>query len=247
MVCIAYLWSFYSFKSPNSKEASRKPSLASKMVPALLIVVLLSFAMSSVGRVGFLRLVHESASEMQRGEIGRDEIWKSFFHGMQERPVFGHGYMSRPMSADWETVRLMPGQIAKTSHSAPIEYGATTGILGLALFLWMLFGGLRGVFRPGYGELGKSAIVFWLCCSPIYLFYAHGNAPSAPAVWPLWILLLTCRSINGQHESGQVAPPWVLRISRQQEKEFRTALPPFSSEAFGEARRRERKAIDDSE
>jgi O-antigen ligase len=178
---------------------------------------------------------------------GRDEIWLSFLRGLKERPIFGHGFQTKPMRDDWETLRNMPGQVAKSAHSAPIEYGTTTGVLGLLLFLWLLWGGLRGILKPGYRGFGGSAIVFWLCSCPIYLLYAHGNAPSAPAVWPLWVLLLTCLSVNGQPARGQVAPPWVLRISRQEEGEFRAALPPFSSEAFGEARRKERKAIDDSE
>ena len=242
-VGLSYLWLFRPFRGRLVDGLSPPRPPQSLRGPTLLLIGLILFALSPVGRVGFDRLT--STDEMSRGELGRDEIWMSFFRGLGERPMFGHGYMSRPMSADWETVRMMSGQIAKTSHSAPIEYGMTTGIIGLLLFLWMLWGGVSGLFRPGHKDFGRSAIIFWLCCSPIYLLYAHGNAPSAVAVWPLWVLLLACRSVNGQPQQGAPALPWVLRISRQEQRAFRAVLPPFSSEMMGQEIQAERQADKD--
>jgi hypothetical protein len=235
-----YLWLLRPMQSGNTEQLSRTETRKKFLTPVLLLLCLFVFALSAVGSVGLQRL-SISQESVGGGDI-RQEVWASFARGMLERPLFGHGFQAKPMQDEWETLRLMPSQVAKGAHSAPIAYGTTTGVIGLLLFLWMLWGGFRGLLRPGHKLFAQSAVVFWLSCCPIYLLYAHGNQPSAPAVWPLWVLLLACRSVNGQVGSDSPAPPWVLRISRQEEKEFRAALPPFSVESFGKARSLERQA-----
>ncbi|MBJ92996.1 MAG: hypothetical protein CMP23_00825 [Rickettsiales bacterium] len=221
---ITYLWLIRPNNPNQMLSIQSRGTLRTFLGPAIVFVALVGFATTPTGRVGLDRLLTTEAAQIQ-GSVGRDEIWMSFINGLQKRPVFGHGFMTRPMKDDWETLRIMPEQAAKSAHSAPLEYGTTTGLVGLLLFLWMLSGGLRGLLRPGHKMFAQSAVVFWLCSSPIYLLFSHGNNPSAPAVWPLWVLLLTCRSINGQPQEGTPAPPWVLRISRQEEQEFRNAMP----------------------
>jgi len=222
LFCYGYL--LYSTRSRSRKETS---GLA--IAPAaILILGLIILAISPVGRVGLDRLL-TSEELTNRSYAGREDVWMSFLNSMVENPIFGSGYMSQPTAADWETTRLLPQQRAVSAHSAPIEYGTTTGIVGLLLFLYMLWGGLTGLTKPGYRRFSASAIVFWLCSAPIFLLYAHGNSPSSPAVWPLWVLLLTCRSLNGQPSRGEVAPPWVLRISPEEERQFRAAMPRRSA------------------
>jgi len=239
-----YLWLLRPMQSGNTEQLGRTETRKKFLVPVLLFFFLLVFALTAVGNVGLQRLA--VGGNTGGGEI-RQEVWASFAKGMLERPLFGHGFQASPMHTDWETLRRMPEQVAKGAHNAPIAYGATTGVVGLLLFVWMLWGGVRGLLRPGYKLFAHSAFVFWLSCCPIYLLYAHGNQPSAPAVWPLWVLLLACRSVNGQVESDKPAPPWILRISRQEEKEFRAALPPFSVEGFGKARSLERQAAKEND
>ena len=217
---LCYIYLLYSSRSLSWRGTSKSPILAA----TLLSLGLMILAISPVGRVGLDRLL--SSEELtNKAYAGREDVWLSFLETMLEKPVFGTGYMSMPLVEDWETTRLLPQQLAVSAHSAPIEYGTTTGIIGLLLFLYMLWGGLTGLAKPGYRRFSESAIVFWLCSAPIFLLYAHGNSPSAPAVWPLWILLLTCRSLNGQSSTGEVAPPWVLRISPEEERQFRAAMP----------------------
>ncbi len=224
-----YLWLFLGPKMKKRKKeqgpGSQQSWTRTAMAPLALVVLVLAFLVSPTGRVGLDRLVMERELSREGDKVGRDEYWSSFAKGLYENPVFGTGYMSKPMLHDWETLRLMPGQVAKSAHSAVVEYGTTTGVIGLLLFVWLLWGGVRGLLRPGHKEFARSAVVFWIASAPIYLFSANGNGPNGPSVWPLWVLLLCARSVHGQPLEGQAAPPWVLRISRQEEAQFRATVP----------------------
>jgi len=203
------------------------PETRKGLVPTLAVVLLLAVGLSPAGSVGLQRLGRtDEAVSMGGGAEERNLIWASYAKGLVTHPVFGTGFMNSGIKADWHTRRQMANYTARAGHSAPVEYGLTTGIPGLLLFLWMLWGGVRGLMRPGQKSLAISAIVFWCANAPAYLLYTVGNEPSAPAVWPLWILLLTCRSMNGVPIEGQTKPPWVLRISRQEEAEFRVWMAP---------------------
>jgi hypothetical protein len=201
------------------------PETRKGLVPLLAIILLLGVGLSPAGSIGLQRL---SRTDESLGGGGEDRrlVWASYAKGLVSHPLFGTGFMNSATIDDWHTRRQIDSYAAMSGHSAPVEYGLTTGIPGLLLFLWMLWGGARGLIRPGQKGLAISAIVFWCSTAPTYLLYTAGNEPSAPAVWPLWILLLTCRSMNGTPIEGQVEPPWVLRISRQAESEYRAWMAP---------------------
>jgi len=222
-----YIWLLRTARRGRLIRVAVKP-FRTVIISILTLAALFAFSQSPVGRVGFDRVLGQSGASSMNITGVRGDIWRSIVTGMVDHPVFGTGYMSRPMQADWEALRTMPGQLPKSAHSAPFEYGMNMGLIGLLLFLWMLWGGVRGLLREGERSLSGSALIFWICSAPVFLFQAHGNEPSAPLVWPLWVLLLTLRGINGMAIQGRSTPPWLMRFSMQEEIEFRRGFRPLS-------------------
>ncbi|HEU5047986.1 MAG TPA: O-antigen ligase family protein [Rickettsiales bacterium] len=99
-----------------------------------------------------------SASEIESG-TGRTAIWAVVIEMIHQRPFFGWGYGS--------TTKLIPeasaqvGFTADHAHNALLQVGVSVGLVGLALFITVIFTKLFYSVRSGV-QLNVAFIVFLL-------------------------------------------------------------------------------------
>ena len=153
------------------------------MVPVSLCIIVISLNLFETrDRVNGLLLYYSEAREESSMAASRTEVWRYSLRTISRYPIFGVG-----------THRLMeeipPGYRARgfyNSHNVFLDYGRSTGVMGMGLIAIFFFYPIRALAKQGRHDLYLpfylayfSMFIFWMVLS--YIFYK--------VFWALWILM----------------------------------------------------------
>ena len=93
------------------------------------------------------------AATAGNGVTPRVETWKDGAEALRDRPLLGHGpgqfrAATSPLRGVEVARHEAPDRLFVDAHNLVVEYGVTTGVVGLAALLAMLAFGLRGAAGP---------------------------------------------------------------------------------------------------
>jgi len=125
------------------------------IVRVLLVGVLL---MSSAFLIGFSSVVF-SALDYDNNASARLTKWAEYLSGVPERLILGHGFGTSPIT------------ITDYSHNSAIDIAFGLGLVGVALWLWLLAFFVRTSVRAGLAPL-------WIAAFVMSLFSGHFSANS---------------------------------------------------------------------
>ena len=135
-----------------------RPGLA-LLLPLVLLAVAVAILGVSTGNLGLSNLGASRAASAGEGDISlqtRLYIWRDTIPMILEHPLLGHGpdnyrnpfrpYISQELEALIQDGR---GQVRglDRAHSYAVHLAATTGLLGLAAYTWVLVSYFRNVYR----------------------------------------------------------------------------------------------------
>jgi O-antigen ligase len=89
---------------------------------------------------------------MDRGTSLRPQIWLEIFRDALETPILGHG-LTQKVAIQFENIRLF-----ETAHNAFLQVFWQGGVIGLGIFLLLLYVASRQAWETGQRE-GDMTIV----------------------------------------------------------------------------------------
>ncbi len=201
---------YFFLRGGGSGQSLKRYRMVVGSVMATLLVLGLAF--SDVGRTHLARLT-ETPETLEAGEEARTAVWATYLRSFVTRPAFGTGYGASPARADRMVVRSFD-EGEHLSHNVFIEYGMTTGVLGLVLFCWVLAGVVQGLRRPSARPFRQSVACFAATIWPAYLLQTTGGSLNELGSWPFWVPLLVARAfvaVDEPEEVSDLAPVVALR------------------------------------
>jgi O-antigen ligase len=160
---LALLWAGLVLSFSQSSIAALLVGLAvlaavrwrAKPVIALLGVVLAVSAVVVIAKPSWIHLQGHSAKSLNHATSGRVNLMKGGLRMFADRPVYGYGagsFAERFRARE----KKSEAQAASASHTIPITVAAEQGVIGLAVYVFLLvasfrllFGGLLQLRGPG--------------------------------------------------------------------------------------------------
>lgn len=136
----------------------------------------------------------ETREHLAGGEEPRIHIWRSYLRGFGRKPFAGTGYRNKEVGSEYMTRRVTGGTLVEP-HNALIDYGLTTGVPGLFLFVATLLLGAVGLVRAP-PMLRKAVLQVVIVMSPQYLAQAM-TSPGAWGPFVMWVPLILMVSLSG--------------------------------------------------
>lgn len=177
----------------------------SALLGAVVLGLALAGAAATVGAGGGLATSRAETSMSPGSSTGRTAAWKAAGPAIRERPVFGWG-PGRTLAGTSphvgpEVARYEGGGAEYVdAHNLVLEYGVTTGLVGLALLALWVFSAGRRARGPLLGFAVTGAFVG--------LFQ-----PQSVAVTPVLALALGAAMVTTDPPSPSSWRPWAKRIA----------------------------------
>ena len=128
------------------------------LLPAAVLVLAIAVA-SQVGGTGASERVTKTSGDSALSAVLRLYIWRDAVPVMMERPLLGHGPdnfaepFERHEGKDLEAALFNPStgepDTVDKAHNELLQVATTTGLLGLAAYLWLLVAYFRNAYRSG--------------------------------------------------------------------------------------------------
>jgi len=189
-------------RRPGAAKLARRLAL----VAAVSVLIGIGLTQSNVGKTQIGRFA-ETPDLVRGGSAPRTVVWRTYGAAFLERPMTGLGFGVSAVDYDIHARRLVGGEAR--AHNVLIEYGLTSGVLGLILFLWLATGIVRGLSGPEGRPLLESVALFFAMTWPIYLLQTAGSGMNEIGAWPFWIPLLLARANVASASPDGLADPGV--------------------------------------
>jgi putative inorganic carbon (hco3(-)) transporter len=153
-----------------------------------------------------------SPGRLDRATSGRFDLVVTGIEIAAEHPLLGVGVGGFQQAYD-ERAGPADSSSLDASHTTPVTVVAETGLVGLALFAWLVAAAFAGVFRPGTasGRVADSArLVAGVCLAAVFTHSLFYNAFfEDPLTWELLALgvLATRASAASEPPAGKAVGP----------------------------------------
>lgn len=183
--------------------------------------IVLAGVVAIMGTAGMLFASGELLGTLDASSLGeRPQMWQTSLRAVQERPVIGWG-PDGYLAGGTAVLRPGPDSLAREHtlhqgkadpHSLPIWIAVSTGLVGLAAFIWFARETVVVWLRQRDCPAGAPGIWATIGCTVVFL-----TAPAALQVLPLFALVfgasLTCGGTRTGLEEPRGAMPLRLRVT----------------------------------
>jgi putative inorganic carbon (HCO3(-)) transporter len=112
--------------------------------------------------------LRDAFSARDAGTVDRWDMWQAALGMIRDRPVLGHGVNT--FMANYMAYRVGGEPQPRYAHNCYLQVAAETGLVGLAAFLWLLWGLWRGIWSGARTALTPDSMWLLGCAAGLTAF-----------------------------------------------------------------------------